>query len=70
MHILGLWELKMLCFFNRRSLFNMYCCPCVVCGLSVCHYKKCNRNMIDEVVIEVDELDEGNISAEPGKQDE
>ena len=48
----------------------MYCCPCVVCGLSVCHYKKCNRDMIDEVVIEVDELDKGNISAEAGKQDE
>ena len=42
-----------------------------VCGLwSVCHYKKCNREMIDEVVIEVDELDKGNISAEAGKQDE
>ena len=41
---------------------------CVVCGLSVCHYKKCNRNMIDEVVIEVDGLDKGSISAEAGKQ--
>ena len=30
----------------------------------VCHYKKCNRDNVDEVVIEVDELDKGNISAE------
>ena len=30
----------------------------------VCHYKKCNRDIVDEVVIEVDELDKGNISAE------
>ena len=29
----------------------------------VCHYKKCNRDIVDEVVIEVDELDKGNISA-------
>ena len=35
-----------------------------------CHYKKCNRDIVDEVVIEVDELDKSNISAEAGKQDE
>ena len=47
------------------------CSTCTaVRGVSVCHYKKCNRDMIDEVVIEVDELDKGNISAEAGKQDE
>ena len=33
-----------------------------VCGLwSVCHYKKCNRDIVDVVVIEVDELDKGNL---------
>ena len=26
--------------------------------------KKCNRDIVDEVVIEVDELDKGNISGE------
>ena len=42
-----------------------------VCGLwSVCQYKKCNWDIVDEVLIEVDELDRGNISVEAGKQDE
>ena len=27
----------------------------------MCHYKKCKRDIVDEVVIEVDELDKGNI---------
>ena len=37
----------------------------------MCHYKKCNRDIVNEVVIEVDdELDKANISAEEGKQDE
>ena len=30
----------------------------------VSHYKKCNSDIVNEVVIEVDELDKGNISGE------
>ena len=39
----------------------------------VCHYKKCNKTLqgiLFEEVIEVDELDKGNISAAAGKQHE
>ena len=43
---------------------------CSTCtGVCVCHYKKCNRDSVNEVVIEVDELDKGTISAKAGKQD-
>ena len=50
----------------------------VVCGVwCVCHYKKCKwfligraTRVIVEDVIEVDELDEGSISAAAGKQNE
>ena len=48
-----------------------------MCVVVVCHYKKCNwpligratRDIVEEV-IEVDELDEGSISAAAGKQNE
>ena len=36
----------------------------------VCLYKKCNRDIVDEVVIEVDELDKSNIFVAAGKQHE
>ena len=45
-------------------------CTAVCVWWCVCHYKKCNRDIVDEVVIEVDELDKGNISAALGKQEE
>ena len=45
--------------FNRRSLFNMYCCP-FVCGLSVCHYKKCNWTLHGILSTRRSLLHEGN----------
>ena len=55
---------KLVSFFVILSLFNMYCCPCVVC-----HYKKCNWPLIGQAtvdiiveIIEGDKLDKGSIS--------
>ena len=61
-------------FFNRRSLFNMYCCPwCVVCvSLEKCKWcliGRATRDIVEEV-IEVDELDKGSISTAAGKRDQ
>ena len=54
--------------FNRRSLFNMYCCPWSVYMSLEKMYLVSTGDTVDEEVIEVDELDKGNISAAAGKQ--